>query len=343
MIDLRFEFAGFAAAMTLAMSASVVAQDDFLDVPAEYPTIQSAVDACPEGGTVKLAPGDYPESIEIPAKNFRILGDPSSPATVRILGCCGISAVNADDSFDGWLALEGLSIVGSPGYGVRVDRTGVRMVDCIVSDSSAGGIILLNNASAELLRTTFARNVGRGAYAYVSSNIDAEDCDFVENVGATYGAGIGFHVGSGGSIRSCRFEGNFSPSGQGNDVGLSFSGSRSFTDCTFVRGDDAPGPVWWSEFNGAASCFGSTFCGYSASDISGGFTDLGRNDFNPDGCLPPCLGNFTGDNQVNSADLGILLAYYRNYPDFPEGDLNGDEEIDAADLGILLGSWGFCP
>ena len=59
-------------------------------------------------------------------------------------------------------------------------------------------------------------------------------------------------------------------------------------------------------------------------------------------CLS-CPGNLTKYNQVNAADLGILLAVWGDPAQFPDADLNKDGNIDAADLGLLLGNWGLCP
>jgi len=60
-------------------------------------------------------------------------------------------------------------------------------------------------------------------------------------------------------------------------------------------------------------------------------------------CTPACIGNFTQDEIVDAADLGILLAVWGDAAAYPEADLNEDGNIDAADLGLLLGSWGPCP
>ncbi len=54
----------------------------------------------------------------------------------------------------------------------------------------------------------------------------------------------------------------------------------------------------------------------------------------------PCLGDITDDGQVNSADLGYLIAAWgqRGHP----ADLDGDGAVGAEDLGIMLGTWGSC-
>ena len=56
---------------------------------------------------------------------------------------------------------------------------------------------------------------------------------------------------------------------------------------------------------------------------------------------PPCPADMNGDGIIDSADLGILLAYWG--PKRNNGDVNGDGVTDAADLGLLLASWGNCP
>jgi serine/threonine protein kinase len=75
-------------------------------------------------------------------------------------------------------------------------------------------------------------------------------------------------------------------------------------------------------------------------DIDGSFV--------PDCCengtdCAACPGNLTKDNQVNAADLGILLAVWGDSAQFPAADINSDGHVDAADLGLLLGNWGPCP
>ena len=47
-------------------------------------------------------------------------------------------------------------------------------------------------------------------------------------------------------------------------------------------------------------------------------------------------GDFNGDNQINGADMGLLLAAWGG----PDGDLNGDGTTTGADLGLLLALWG---
>lgn len=49
------------------------------------------------------------------------------------------------------------------------------------------------------------------------------------------------------------------------------------------------------------------------------------------------LGDLNGDDVVDGADLGVLLASWGGSGD---GDLNDDGVVDGADLGLLLSAWG---
>ena len=56
---------------------------------------------------------------------------------------------------------------------------------------------------------------------------------------------------------------------------------------------------------------------------------------------PPCVGDVNDDGEVNSADLGFLVACWG--PTNHDADLNDDGVVDSSDLGIMLGNWGPCP
>jgi spore coat protein A len=56
--------------------------------------------------------------------------------------------------------------------------------------------------------------------------------------------------------------------------------------------------------------------------------------------LTPCPADFTGDREVDGADLAELLAFWGSSDD--ETDLNADGNVDGADLAILLAFWGTC-
>ena len=56
---------------------------------------------------------------------------------------------------------------------------------------------------------------------------------------------------------------------------------------------------------------------------------------------PPCVGDLNDNEEVNSADLGFLIAAWGQ--EGGNADLNDDGLVDSEDLGIMLSNWGACP
>jgi len=82
---------------------------------------------------------------------------------------------------------------------------------------------------------------------------------------------------------------------------------------------------------------------FSISDTpDNSITEAGIDDFNltVSTCVAPCQGDFDGNDVVNGADLGVLLAQWGSTG---SADLNGDGTVNGADLGTLLSKWGACP
>lgn len=59
----------------------------------------------------------------------------------------------------------------------------------------------------------------------------------------------------------------------------------------------------------------------------------------------PCIGDLDGDNDVDIADLAVLLSHFGAGGADPEdGDLDGDGDVDLADLTLMLSRFGTsCP
>ena len=65
------------------------------------------------------------------------------------------------------------------------------------------------------------------------------------------------------------------------------------------------------------------------------------------GCLSGCFADLDDSDQVDSADLGLLISAWGGCSDDPKNpccaDLDGSGSVDAADLGLMIGAWGGCP
>lgn len=56
---------------------------------------------------------------------------------------------------------------------------------------------------------------------------------------------------------------------------------------------------------------------------------------------PSCDGDANGDNQIDGADLSVLLANFGSAASGPgQGDFNGDNACNGADLSVLLANFG---
>jgi hypothetical protein len=56
-----------------------------------------------------------------------------------------------------------------------------------------------------------------------------------------------------------------------------------------------------------------------------------------------CLGDISGDGQIDGADLGYLIGAWGPCSGSCPADFNDDGVVDGSDLGQLIGAWGFCP
>lgn len=57
----------------------------------------------------------------------------------------------------------------------------------------------------------------------------------------------------------------------------------------------------------------------------------------------PCPADFNGDNVVDGADFGQILASWGPCPAPCPADLDGNGEVNGADVGLVLSQWGPCP
>jgi hypothetical protein len=174
-----------------------------------YSTIQDAVDAAPEGATVRICDGTWYENVEIDrSATLEGLG----PELSIIDGSEVDRVVTIASGSD--VTLRGLTLqhgVGSPGGGIFVAGAarvpGSLTVDgCVVSDNSSnsgGGLYAPYTADVVLTGSTFRGNTaaayaGGGAYLESGSGnvVEIRDCVFADNA-ADYGGGMflyGDHV-----------------------------------------------------------------------------------------------------------------------------------------------------
>ncbi len=83
---------------------------DVLEVPAEFPTIQAAVNAAADGDEIRIAGGTYHENIDLLGKALRLRG--AGPAATVLDGTSSGRVLLIENPRGGEVLIEDLAITG---------------------------------------------------------------------------------------------------------------------------------------------------------------------------------------------------------------------------------------
>ena len=267
-----------ASAAALALGLPELAQAATLAVPAQYATIQAAVNAAASGDTVLLADGTYagPGNVDIDfgGKSLTVTSQNGPAATV--INCGGSSSANHRafylHSGETGAVLSGLTLENgyesnSSGGALYLVTNSVTVQNCVLENStasSAGGVYSSNTGSGttSLIGCTFSGNMagGFGGGLYASSNsagaTTLTDCTFSGNTSTSSNGGGAYLNESGSgttSLIGCTFSGNSSAISDGgglfNSNSSSSTGTVTVTDCTFTGNSAASNLVGGGLFN----------------------------------------------------------------------------------------------
>jgi len=182
-----------------------------LRVPADFSSIQAAIDQAASGDVILIAPGVYEESLTVTKDNLTIRGDVeiTPPEDVE---CCGrgisdvlsavtirgqITILNADN-----VTLEGLTVSGF-GFGIYVQGNVIDPVRnlviryCNVSRNMKSGIQIVGHyTDIHIFCSIVSYNNFDGiVFSDWGSSVTVEDCDVSYN-GQTKFTGVGIRVGA---------------------------------------------------------------------------------------------------------------------------------------------------
>lgn len=211
-------------ATCLTQICTATSGTNLFNVPSEYPTIQSAVDAASSGDLIVVDPGTYLENVVISEKTITLRSSEGAASTVidgqgsgRVLEITGAGSSGS--------TLEGFTI--SSGYA-----------------SDTGGGLLVSGAEISISECVFLENsaLGAGAIQLNSSTFDIGFCSFIRNnafgpqaSGRT--GGIWNQSGSG-LIHDCVFDSNSTAFENGMDVySHSAPGGTTIERCSFTAPD----------------------------------------------------------------------------------------------------------
>ncbi len=229
-----------------------------LDVPAQYPTIQAALDAAAAGDTIVVQPGTYAEALVFPSFDVTLTAPGGPDVTVVDATGLGTSAVTIPNVESTPALVEGFNVTGGVGTLVGSERWG-------------GGVLLCGGGRATLRDCRITGNsalVGYGGGISVGcggglgGKLTLEDCEVSGNV-ASSGGGLSasFFLLEAPTLVRCAITGNQAVNGQGG--GLYVVGSGDMQDC-LVADNSALGGGGMYVYLGSFSFTRSTFQGNSA-------------------------------------------------------------------------------
>ncbi len=331
---------------------------DVLNVPADYPTIQSAIAAAVAGDEVLVAAGTYFEAIDLLGKAVTLRGAAGAESTIidgtgldtSVIRCA--SGEGAETLIAGFTITRG--VAGSPIPG----QPGFRF----------GGGLFVKDASPTIEACRFIDNragFGGGAYFLRSESV-IRDCLFHDNLANTDGGGAQFFDGAV-SIEDCMFTLNKAPQGHGGGAHFVI-GLPTVTDCTFSNNNATVGGGFSFFTNGSAMAAtglavnsniasgtgggiwlnvgadqlllsGSEVCSNFPNPISGDYIDLGKNLF-----CTGCPGDLNNNGIIDGADISVMLGFWGfSGIGIPvPADLDNDGVVSGSDLATLLSNWGSC-
>ena len=296
-----------ATTAVFSMILSTIAHAATIDVPADHPTIQQAIDAAINGDEVVIAQGTYLEHIDLLGKAITLRStDPNNPVVVAAT------------------IIDGGNDPDAPGFPQNVGT----VVSCKNNegpDTLLLGLTVTGGAAPGVLD-----GGGLGAF---EANSTVTNCRFVDNHAANPSAfGAGAFCGFGGSVvfTGCEFIGNSGGRGPGlyiadspvsvidclfrDNTGTSFGGafatvanpSITLRDCTFENNTttDNGGGAYLSGFiNGAViEVTNCDFINNSSTEDAGGAMYITRGDATVTGCL-------IRDNTADFAGGGVSTTF----------------------------------
>lgn len=328
-----------------------------LNVPGDYPTIQSAINAAAAGDEVVVAPGTYSETIDFLGKDIVVRGELGPESTIldgtgltsSLVRC--VSGEPATAKLEGFTLRKGWAGSALPqnslviiGGGLAVVQSSPTIENCHFINNRApygGGAYFYFSQSLVkncLFHSNRAYADGGGAEAF-NGAVVFEDCDFTYNLAVnSHGGGVHLTQGSP-SLIGCTLANNTANIGGGITF-YATDGLASVIDCSIVNNiGQVAGGFWVRPGYTNFLLVDTEVCNNNPSPFVGRYTDGGGNVF-----CSGCPGDLNNNGVVDSADVSVMLGFWGfagvGIP--VAADLDNSGTIDGADLMILLGNWGAC-
>jgi hypothetical protein len=345
-----------------------------INVPAEFNTIQAAINAACPGDEIIVAAGTYKEAINFLGKAIALRStnpnDPNVIAATVINGNGAYHVVQCVSSEGPDTILEGFTITGGNangpewpdgknGGGMYCRFSSPTVVGCTFSGNTAeyGGGLASRNGGPTVTNCTFKSNSGEfggGLYNFGCNPITVTNCTFISN-SSEYGGGLQ-NDSSIAVLTNCLFIANTSTFVGGGMYNL--GGIPTVTNCTFAGNSAASDGGGMDNYDSTPSVANCIFWGNTAatgseiyggspsvtySDIQGGWSGTGNINLDPlfvdaiGGNLRLSSGSPCIDKGSNAAVSGITTDLDGN-PRVLDGESNGTDIVDMGAYEYLPGA-----
>jgi len=309
-----------ALSVFLALAAAPAAFASTINVPADFLTIQQAINAASNGDIIVVAAGTFVENINFNGKAITVQGAGSRPPAntpfTLIDGsnggpCCTIASGETASSvlMDIELSYGTGKLVGSKrlGGGLFIGKASSPTIDNAgigrnTADLGAG-VYIDKNCNPAFIDTLVANNVtankGTGGGVYALGNPTFDNCRIAENT-ATYGTGGGIYLGNSTSvITNSTFDKNHSWYGGGLHIN---GGTPTVTGTLFEENEVITAPI-----NGEGGGMGITGKGspvVSGNEFRFNAAHSGGGIYTYD-ATPIVLSNLIHDNTAGTTSSGF--------------------------------------
>jgi len=164
-----FRIVRFTAMAAVVLSVDAAKAQSTIQVPANFPTIQSAINAASNGDTVLVAPGTYVENINFDGKAITLTSS-SGPAATMIDGNHNGTVVTFNHSETASSVLSGFTIQnglqdGGFGAGITVSSASPTIISNVIARNHAAAAIgiYVNGGSPLITNNTITNNDQNGA------------------------------------------------------------------------------------------------------------------------------------------------------------------------------------
>ena len=347
-----------AATTAFILTTACPALSDTLNVPAEFPTVESALSSATDGDTVLVAAGTYFEhGLSCFGKAITLEGDVDSEGLPAVtLDSQGLDSVLILSSNEGQdTIIRNIAFTGSteqaPGTAVVLFHSRPTFINCTFRDntSSIGGGVYNLNGAPRFFDCRFLNNTATWGGGYACWETGQPDhpvfmgCHFSGNT-ATLGGGMA-NLASRPVITACTFTNNTATNNggglynQGTDCCPEWAGSPEIESCLFEGNHAAQsGGAIFNDLFGEPVINNSTIRNNSAEQDGSAIASIIDN--------IPAIGMtmLCGNNGTSTQISGSWINQGNNSiedicPIECIGDFDGNGSVDVNDLLILLAAY----